>query len=133
MANDLTNAGESLIADIAFGDEAKVAQWYVGLLTAVADAEAGTVTECSAGNYARATFAGTTPVAGRIPNSADVDFGTCATADWAPAGTPVTHMGLYTALNGGTLVAVVALTASKIITVGDPVKFPTGALGFTFA
>lgn len=132
MANDLTNYGESLIADIAFGDATKETSWFVGLLSAITDAEAGTVTELSAGNYARAAFTATTPTNGRIPNSVDTDFGT-ANADWAPSGTPAVGMALYEAVSGGSPVAIVAFGSSKVIQSGDPVKFAAGALGFTFA
>lgn len=92
----------------------------VALYSAVADAEAGTVTELSGDGYARVaiTFSRT---AGVVSNAADVEFPE-ATADWLEA----THFGVYD--HAGTLMIVKALTTPRTATNGTSPRFPAGTL-----
>lgn len=122
------------------------ASWHVALLTAAADAEAGTLTECAGTGYARvavarstsafsatnaagSTAATSTGTGGRSSNNAVIDFGTAGGADWGT----VTHVALFDAGTGGNAWIVQALTTSKAINSGDPVTFPADALGVTLA
>lgn len=103
---------------------------YLGLLTAVADAEAGTVTEVSGGSYARqqivqadASWNAPTNVGGAqtITQVNAINWPT-ATASWGT----VTHVGVYDAVTGGNLLMVMALVQSKTIGSGDSYSFPAG-------
>lgn len=130
--SDATNYLEAKLADHAFRatDYAEPATVYSCLATAVADAEAGTVTEVTNANaYARTatTFGAGSQVSGkyRISNSAQVSFPQ-ATGSWGT----VTHWlladsGTYGA---GNLMVVKALTASKAVANGDTFVFPVAAL-----
>lgn len=90
------------------------ANLYIGLFTAVADAETGSVTEVSGGSYARTAVTFNTASGGNATNNGDVDFPT-ATADWGT----VTHIGIYDASTSGNLMLVGSLSASKSVTSGD--------------
>lgn len=59
-----------------------------------------------------------------MSNSGDVDFGT------ADAGATVSHIGLFDASTSGNMVGSFALSPSRSVSTGDPVKFATGDLTF---
>lgn len=110
-----------------------LAAWtpYIALFSAVADAEAGTVTDITASlGFARqsatmgAPAEGTGGLAGArvVANTNTITFGN------ATAGGTVTHIGVYDAATAGVLRYVIALSASKTINSGDPVSFPIGNL-----
>jgi len=66
--------------------------------------------------------AGTT-TAGEASTTADIDFGN------ADAGASVSHLAIYSAASGGTLLASDALTGgTQTVTAGNPVKIPAGDL-----
>jgi hypothetical protein len=145
--SNLTNFAENRLVDHLFRNQAlgNPATWHVALFTAVADAEAGTVTEIATGSYARAAiacslanFAGTqgagttvasTGTGGATSNNGVITF-PAPTANWGQA----THIGLYDASTSGNAWIIVALTTPKTINNGDPAPtFPAASLGITVA
>jgi hypothetical protein len=134
-----TNFLENLLLNATFRSTAayKPAAIYVGLLTAVTDAEAGTVTEVSGGSYARqqitqADGSWNAPTnsggAQMISNVAAVNFPT-ATANWGT----ITHVGIYDAASSGNLLMVLALSTSKTINTSDTFTIPASQLQITAA
>ena len=101
---------------------------HVALFTAVADAEAGTVTEVSGGSYARVALTGKFPTAtaGSVTNNAEIAFPE-ATASWGT----VTHCGIYDAASAGNLLWVTNLSSSAAITTGQIFKFAVSNLTLT--
>jgi hypothetical protein len=105
-----------------------LAAGHVALFTAVADAEAGTVTEVSGGSYARVALTGKFPTAtaGNLTNDAEIAFPE-ATASWGT----VTHAGIYDAASGGNLLWVSELSSSATISAGQIFKFAVSNLTLT--
>lgn len=100
---------------------------YVALLTAVADAEAGTVTEVTGGGYARVSAAFDDPAGvGVTANSAEVQFAQAST----DLGT-VTHFALYDASTSGNALYIGALDASFAYNENVQPSFAAGALDVT--
>ena len=114
---------------------------YVGLFTA-APSDVGGGTEVTGNAYARvpvtsslANWAGTqsggstvasSGTSGTTSNNAIITFPTPTPAGWGT----VTHFGIFDALTAGNLLIWSALTASKVINVGDAITFPIGSLTF---
>ena len=98
---------------------------YLALFTAIADGEAGSVTELSGNAYARQSVAFTTS-GNTTSNNAAVEFPT-ATGSWGT----VTHVGVYDASTSGNLMAYATLSASKAIATGDVFRVPSGDLDIT--
>jgi len=103
---------------------------YVGLATAVSDAEAGTLTEANFGAYARqqVTAANWTLAAGAtdtqtVTNAANIEYS-------ASTGTnnTVTHAFIADAASSGNILFVGALDASKTIETGDIFRINAGNL-----
>lgn len=140
MPSDLTNYGEGLIGQHLFrsGSWAKPSTLYVALLTAAADAEAGTLTEVSASgtSYARVPVAcadaSWTPPSGgnrRFANADAITFPT-PTGSWGTA----THFALYDLASGGNALVVAPLTTPRAIANGDAAPvFAAGALRVIFS
>lgn len=112
------------------GSFTKPAAIYIGLMTAVTDGEAGTVTEVSGGSYARvanapddANWNASSGGNGTTANAAAITFPT-ATADWGTA----THFGIWDAATAGNLLIYASLTASRNITNGATPSFAAGTL-----
>lgn len=122
-----SNYLETEILDHVFAGSAYTAPTtkYLALFTAVADGEAGSVTEVSGGGYARQTVAFTTS-GNTTSNNAAVEFPT-ATANYGT----VTHVGVYDALTSGNLMAYAALSSNKTIETGDVFRVPSGDLDIT--
>ena len=122
-----TNFLETEILDHVFAGAAYTAPTtkYLALFTAVADGEAGSVTELSGSAYARQTVAFTTS-GNTTSNNAAVEFPT-ATGNWGT----VTHVGVYDASSSGNLMAYATLSASKTIETGDVFRVPSGDLDIT--
>lgn len=83
--------------------------------------------EVAGGAYARVAYGyvltGTNPtVAG---NPANIEF-PAATANWGT----VTHVGVYTAATGGTLLAYAPLAVAKGVTTGDVIRFAPDKMTF---
>jgi hypothetical protein len=64
---------------------------------------------------------------GVVSNSVEIDFGN------ADAGATVSYFQIHDAASGGNALATAAVTATKTITAGDPVKWSVGALSITIA
>ena len=125
-----SNFLETEILDHVFAGAAYTAPStkYLALFTAVADGEAGSVTEVSTSGtaYARVAVAFTTS-GDTTSNSGAVEY---ATATGGGFGT-VTHVGVYDASTSGNLMCYAALTASKAIAAGDVFRVPAGDLDIT--
>ena len=122
-----SNFLETEILDHVFAGAAYTAPTtkYLALFTALADGEAGTVTEVTGGGYARQTVAFTTS-GNTTSNNAAVEFPT-ATANYGT----VTHVGVYDASSSGNLMAYAALSSNKTIETGDVFRVPSGDLDIT--
>ena len=122
-----SNFLETEILDHVFAGAAYTAPStkYLALFTAIADGEAGSVTELSGNAYARQTVAFTTS-GNTTSNNAAVEFPT-ATGNWGT----VTHVGVYDASSSGNLMAYATLSASKTIETGDVFRVPSGDLDIT--
>lgn len=102
---------------------------YVALFTAVADGEAGSVTEVTGGSYAReqvtAWDAPSNAAGGgrEIANTNTISF-TEATGSWGT----VTHFGVYDDSSAGNLLCYSALDNSRAISSGETAEFAAGAL-----
>lgn len=95
---------------------------YVALFT-VAPTVSGGGTEVSGGGYVRQPVTFSAPSNGQTSNTLDVTF-PLATAAWGT----VVAFGLYTAATGGQLLYFNALSVSRLVSVSDQVRFPTGQL-----
>ena len=122
-----TNFLETEILDHVFAGAAYTAPStkYLALFTAIADGEAGSVTEISGNAYARQSVAFTTS-GDTTSNNAAVEFPT-ATGSWGT----VTHVGVYDASTSGNLMAYATLSSSKAIDTGDVFRVPSGDLDIT--
>jgi hypothetical protein len=122
-----TNFLETEILDHVFAGAAYTAPStkYLALFTAIADGEAGSVTELSGSAYARQSVAFTTS-GNTTSNNAAVEFPT-ATGSWGT----VTHVGVYDASSSGNLMAYATLSSSKAIATGDVFRVPSGDLDIT--
>ena len=107
---------------------------YVGLATAVSDAEAGSLTEATFGSYARQqvtaanwTLASASTNQQTVVNAANIEFP-------ASSGTSntVTHAFLVDAASSGNILFVGALDASKTIATGDIFRINAGNLTIEF-
>ena len=101
---------------------------YIGLATAVSDAEGGSVTEATFGNYARQQVAAsgwTVPAVSTdtqtATNAANIEFP-------ASSGTSntITHAFVADASSSGNILFVGALDASKTIATGDIFRINAG-------
>jgi hypothetical protein len=123
-----TNYLENKILDHTLGVSALTMPTpWVALFTAVADGEAGTVTEVSlTGGYARVqgTFGAAT--AGSTTNSATITFGLSS----ASLGT-VTHFGIYDAATTGNLLRFAVIGSPFAYGSGVQPRFDIGALTVT--
>src|SRR6056297_2217560 len=122
----LSNTYEtSVLTWLLTGDAVtRPSSFYIGLFTTdPTDADSGT--EVSGGAYVRqpASFtvsgdAATTTAAAEWP---------VATADWGT----ITHVAVYDAATGGSIIAHAALTEAKPINTDDVFRVPTGGLDIT--
>jgi len=122
-----SNFLETEILDHVFAGAAYTAPTtkYLALFTALADGEAGSVTEVSGGGYARQSVAFTTS-GNTTSNNAAVEYPT-ATGNYGT----VTHVGVYDASTSGNLMAYAALSSNKTIETGDVFRVPSGDLDIT--
>tara|TARA_Y100000389_G_scaffold11753_1_gene10743 strand:+ start:1129 stop:1512 length:384 start_codon:yes stop_codon:yes gene_type:complete len=122
-----SNYLETEILDHVFAGAAYTAPTtkYLALFTALADGEAGSVTEVTGGGYARQSVAFTTS-GNTTSNNAAVEYPT-ATANYGT----VTHVGVYDASTSGNLMAYAALSSNKTIETGDVFRVPSGDLDIT--
>lgn len=103
---------------------------YIGLATAVSNAEAGTLTEATFGAYARQqvtaanwTLASSSTDQQTVTNAANIEYA-------ASTGTSntVTHAFIADAASSGNILFVGALDASKTIATGDIFRINAGNL-----
>jgi len=99
--------------------------WYIGLFTSDPTDTGAAGTEVTGGSYAR-TAATFTVTGDTASNSGAVEF-PAATADWGT----VSHIGVFTASSGGTMLVHAVLTTAKTIATGDVFRIPTGDLDIT--
>ena len=122
-----SNFLETEILDHVFAGAAYTAPTtkYLALFTALADGEAGSVTEVTGGGYARQTVAFTTS-GNTTSNNAAVEYPT-ATANYGT----VTHVAVFDASTSGNMMAYAALSSNKTIETGDVFRVPSGDLDIT--
>jgi hypothetical protein len=114
-----TTTRNSLLDAIFNNTSYVVAQAYVSLHTA--DPGNTGASEVTGGSYARQAGSFCAAASGALSNDANIDFTSM------PAAT-VTHVGLWTAVSGGTWIGGGALTASKTTNSGDTLRIATGDL-----
>ena len=121
-----SNTFETHVLDYLFtaSSVTRPTAWYLALHTSN-PAEDDSGTEVSTGGYARQSVTFTTS-GDTASNSAAIEFPT-ATANYGT----VSHVGVYTASSGGTLIAYAALSSSKAIETGDVFRVPAGDLDIT--
>ena len=128
-----TNYLENEVLDHILGkgtrDYTSPANLYVGLFTAVADGEAGTVTEVSGFDYARTSVTFNASSNGSATNNGAVTFPTANGGNWGV----VTHAGIYDAATGGNLLFYGALSVSKTVTDGDTFQIADTQLTISLA
>lgn len=123
--NCSTNYQESQIVQTMEGNAMAAWDPWAGLLTAVADAEAGTVTEIAYTGYGRVQVTmteGATP--GLSSNSAPVTFGKMT----GGAGGTASHVGIWDDETAGNLRYIIQLDTAKLIAVDDTPEFDTDTL-----
>ena len=133
----LSNTYEGLVYDWLFRpatSPARASTPFIALFTAITDAEAGTGTEVTGGSYARVdvstAFGASASPGGNGSNTSIITF-PAPTATWGT----VTHFGIFTLASAGNPVtALVALTASRLISSGDAApQFAVAALTLTLS
>jgi hypothetical protein len=101
--------------------------WYIALFTtATTDGGGGTELSTSSTGYARQSVSfsvGNNNGATKASNTASITFGP-ATANWGT----ITHMAIYTANTGGTMLFHGPLVNSRTITAGDVFQISVGNL-----
>lgn len=127
----LSDYSEKLLLDFLMttGTATRPTAWYVALYTA-APSDSGGGTEVSGSGYARqaVTFNAAATPGGTTDNSTAVTF-TAAGGSWGT----VSHIGIFTAVTGGSLLWHGAMTASKTIADGDTLEFAIGNIDLTLA
>lgn len=133
--SDLSNEFENRVATWLFRPATSVTRpttLWVALYTAVTNAEAGTGTEVSGGNYARVevTSAFGTASGGQVTNTTSVVFPN-PSANWGT----ITHIGIRDASTAGNAVtALKALVSPVTIDAGEsPPGFNPGDITLTMA
>lgn len=96
---------------------------YIGLHTAQADPENGSVTEVAVGGYARQAIGFAAPSGGVCASNADVVYPVAS----APQGI-VIGWGIYDAVAAGNLIYYGTLTVPKTINTNDQFKFLAGSV-----
>ncbi len=129
--SDLTDFFETALERHIFNDSVLglPASFHYGLVTAVTDSEAGTVTEASGGSYARVAVSRNAtqfPNARPIVNANDILFPE-ATADWGVC----IGYGIWDAATNGNLLFYRAFTATRNVTTGVVLRIPAGQAGLS--
>ena len=133
--SDLSNEFENRVATWLFRPATSVTRpttLWMALYTAVIDAEAGTGTEVSGGNYSRVqvTSAFGAPSNGTLINTASITF-PVPSANWGT----ITHVGIRDASTAGNAVTIIkALSTPVTINGGDsPPGFNPGDIAISIA
>jgi len=124
---------ENEVLDHIFGgaDYARPATLYVALSTANPGEDGSGLAEPSGGSYARVAVTNNAtnfPAAagGSKSNGSDLTFPE-ATAAWGT----ITYFAIFDAASGGNMLLYGALSSSKVVDIGDTLKFVTGDLTIT--
>lgn len=122
-----TNSFETDVLNwgLTAGSVTRPTAWYIGLFTSDPTDTGAAGTEVTGGSYAR-TAATFTVTGDTASNSGAVEF-PAATANWGT----VSHIGVFTASSGGTMLVHAILTTAKAIAIGDVFRIPTGDLDIT--
>jgi hypothetical protein len=122
-----TNSFETDVLNwgLTTGSVTRPTAWYIGLFTSDPTDTGTAGTEVSGGSYAR-TAATFTVTGDTASNSGAVEF-PAATDSWGT----VSHIGVFTASSGGTMLVHAVLTTAKAIDTGDVFRIPTGDLDIT--
>tara|TARA_R110002153_G_scaffold270596_4_gene437099 strand:- start:3500 stop:3883 length:384 start_codon:yes stop_codon:yes gene_type:complete len=122
-----TNSFETDVLNwgLTAGSVTRPTAWYIGLFTSDPTDTGAAGTEVTGGSYAR-TAATFTVTGDTASNSGAVEF-PAATAGWGT----VSHIGVFTASSGGTMLVHAVLTTAKAIATGDVFRIPTGDLDIT--
>ena len=136
----MTNYLEGALIDHLFRatqySHSSPAEWHVGLLTAAHGEDGSGGAELSGNNYARVAVTRGTSTWTKEVDGNDYSVKNTSTVTFnAPSGPwgVITHIGIWDATTGGTLILEAALQYSKNINQGDPApKFNAGDLKFTF-
>lgn len=128
-----TNYLENEVLDHILGEGARdftsPATLYIGLFTAVADGEAGSVTEVTGNGYARTAVNFNVASGGSSTNNGAVTFPTASGGNWGT----ITHAGVYDASSSGNLLFYGALTVNKTVTDGDTFQIADTQLTISLA
>lgn len=111
---------EHVLRNVVFTSPTAV---FAALLTGVANAETGAVTEVSGGSYARQGVTFGAQSGGVCTNSVAVTYPT-ATGNWGT----VTHVGVYDANSAGNALYIISLTTPQAVNNGQTASFAIGAL-----
>ena len=111
---------EHVLRNVVFTSPTSV---FAALLTGVANAETGAVTEVSGGSYARQGVTFGAQSGGVCTNSVAVTYPT-ATGNWGT----VTHVGIYDANSAGNALYIISLTTPQAVNTGQTASFAIGAL-----
>jgi len=127
----LSNAAEKLLLDwlMTTGTAVRPTQWHLAVFTAAPD-DAGGGTELSGDGYSRQalTFAAATSGAGTTSNTVAVSF-TADGGDWGAC----THVAIFTAATGGTMLWHGAMTTPRTIADADTLNFAIGEVDLAMA
>lgn len=124
-----TNYTEEKIVEVLRGTNwTAPSKCYLALFTAVADGEAGTVTETTYTDYARQEITFTAISSGATANASTITF---PANGEAVSSVTITHIGVYDSLTTGDLLLYSDLTTSKTLAPGDVLSFAANAIVFT--
>ena len=128
-----TNYLENEVLDHILGEQARdytsPAALFIGLFTAVADGEAGSVTEVAGNGYARTAVNFNVASGGSATNNGAVTFPTASGGNWGT----ITHAGVYDASSSGNLLFYGQLTVEKTVTDGDTFQIADTQLTISLA
>jgi len=127
----LSDAAEKLVLDFLMttGTAARPTAWFLALYTS-ATTDAGGGTEVSGAGYARQSvvFSAAASPGGTTANTGAVSF-TAAGGNWGT----VTHVAIWTAASGGTMLWHGPMTSQRVVNDGDTLSFAAGAFVLTMA
>lgn len=105
---------------------------YIGLITAVTDGEAGTVTEATFGSYARQAVARASGAGGwTVTNNVATNFDAVTFPEATSGNETITHFGIWDSLTTGTLLYWGTVGTNRTVTTGVTVEFAAGAITVT--
>jgi len=109
-----------VLRNILFASPAAV---YLALFTTAPGEDGTGGVEVAGGSYARQAVTFDPPSGNQVASAGDVIFPT-ATANWGT----IISFAIFNAASGGNILYLANLTASRVILIGDALKFPAGQL-----